>query len=663
ADARQAHQRFRPGPQGRAVIWQLKDVPWGKPKSGSTGSWQASEKADEKPWAVLPHAFPVRWASWSPDGRFVVTASADDDSSEGEILLWDVGKSDESSRDDSRNPIRLDDTGRGILTAFSLQPGALQYYIVAVVERDRKRQGVKIWKLENGVLASDGNGSRGVGPALVSDWEIAGNVNWLEFRPAAERRTPIFGDRVSAEFAIAGVRDNGSGFAQMYDASATSTAAVSRAVTVETNLAEPGVLAAWPHAAAVSYAAFSPDGRRFATASQNQIRVFDLEDWNSEPLWMREHRDNVLHIVFSPDSQLVVSSSRDNTAQVWRAANGAWQNILRHDRWIYWSQFSPDGRYVLTCGRDQVAKVWDISDVGTAVPVAPPLNHAGAVQQAYFSLDGAYVLTRSWSLLRLWSLATDNPPSSIFRSDMVVKATDHSENGRCIAMISQDDDGRRWQVQARDLQENCDFQADLPHAMDSVWIGDDGRFFLVAGRGDDDGQISARVYTLGTDTKSTELKFPAESTRHAIKLARFVQIGERPVLITAGCFAQGTDTTQAGDDLRIKRDTECVVRFWDAESGRMLSEDTHPAWGEARFLAISRDGRHVALATAYEDPPNYMGKVLLWTIRTGSGDPQLKAVVHPIEQEEGSAIHAAFNHDASRLLTTSNADKDCVILW
>jgi WD40 repeat protein len=65
--------------------------------------------------------------------------------------------------------------------------------------------------------------------------------------------------------------------------------------------------------------AFSPDGKRIATASQDQtIKIWDAED-GREVLTLRGHAHVVNCVAFSPDGHRLASGSIDTTARVWDA--------------------------------------------------------------------------------------------------------------------------------------------------------------------------------------------------------------------------------------------------------------------------------------------------------------------------------------------------------
>ncbi|MFZ4768473.1 MAG: WD40 repeat domain-containing protein, partial [Roseimicrobium sp.] len=112
--------------------------------------------------------------------------------------------------------------------------------------------------------------------------------------------------------------------------------------------------------APIRLAAFSPDGTRAFTATEDDIlRIWDLTSGSQVGVGM-QHRSHITSASYSPDGTLLVTSSGDGSVRVWDA-NAATLKLppLQHGSLVFCARFSPDGRFIVTASMDNTARVWD----------------------------------------------------------------------------------------------------------------------------------------------------------------------------------------------------------------------------------------------------------------------------------------------------------------
>jgi TolB-like protein len=107
------------------------------------------------------------------------------------------------------------------------------------------------------------------------------------------------------------------------------------------------------HADIVLNAAFSPDGRRIATASSDSNgRIWDAAT-GQEIAALQGHADRVLSVAFSSDGRRIVTASDDNSARIWDAKTGQQVAALQgHTSPVWTATFSPDGQRIVTASPD-----------------------------------------------------------------------------------------------------------------------------------------------------------------------------------------------------------------------------------------------------------------------------------------------------------------------
>lgn len=249
----------------------------------------------------------VKSASFSQDGRFVVTASAADNTA----IIWDASTGVPlyplHGNDNHRPP--NDENQDGINCAAFSRDGKS----VATANRDGK---VQIW---------DGYGNR-----LFPLIGHTRDVNSVAFSSDGK---------------------------YLVSASLDNTAIVWDLAT-QKKLFKP-----FGRNTEINTAVFSPDGAQVLTANRDKTaRMWDAH--TGQLLFeLRGHGDKVYSAVFSPNGEEVVTSSADKTARVWDAHTGQLLFELHGTLKVVMSAaFSPDGNYIATAGADGIAWVY-ICDV------------------------------------------------------------------------------------------------------------------------------------------------------------------------------------------------------------------------------------------------------------------------------------------------------------
>ncbi|KAF9266845.1 WD40 repeat-like protein [Marasmius fiardii PR-910] len=112
---------------------------------------------------------------------------------------------------------------------------------------------------------------------------------------------------------------------------------------------------------AVRGISFSPDDRRFATASDDRtVRIWAFEESRVESV-LDGHGWDVKCVQWHPTKGLIVSGSKDNQIKFWDPRSGTILTTLhQHKNTIQALAWSPNGNFVASASRDQTVRVFDI---------------------------------------------------------------------------------------------------------------------------------------------------------------------------------------------------------------------------------------------------------------------------------------------------------------
>jgi WD40 repeat protein/tRNA A-37 threonylcarbamoyl transferase component Bud32 len=388
--------------------------------------------------------------------------------------------------------------------------------------------------------------------------------------------------------------------------------------------------------------AFSPDGKRIASGSQDgTLKVWDATS-GEETLMLQGHTGSVLSVVFSPDGERIASGSQDGTLNIWDATSGRETLALKaHANGVESVAFSPDGGRIASGGEDKTVKV---SDATSGRETLTLQGHTGSVLSVAFSPDGKRIASGSKDrTLRIWDATSGREMLTFQGHTGQVHSVAFSPDGKRIASGG-DDTVKVWD--ATSGQETLTLKGHT-HQVYSVAFSPDGK--RIASGGDS----TVKVW----DPIGAQETLTLKCCVNAVHSVSFNPDGNR---IVSGSMdgrlkvwdaASGQETlalapdsvhsvTFSPDGKRIASGGEDgVLKVRDAASGRemlTLKGHTHVVTS----LAFSSDGKRIASGS--ED-----GTLKVWDATSGQEAFTLKG-------HAGTVSSVAFSPDGKRIASSSS---------
>ena len=169
----------------------------------------------------------------------------------------------------------------------------------------------------------------------------------------------------------------------------------------------------------VTNARFSPDGKHLVTVTsgdgiRNKAILWELVDVQSQEnhtiqTWQEnaiiEHSKFVNNVHFSSDGKHLVTASFDGTVKIYGLEGGTWQEkaTIRHSGPVANASFSRDGKLLATASYDGVTKIFGL--VGGKWQKIVTIGHSEAVRNASFGPDDYQLVTACCdNTVKIWML-------------------------------------------------------------------------------------------------------------------------------------------------------------------------------------------------------------------------------------------------------------------
>ena len=196
------------------------------------------------------------------------------------------------------------------------------------------------------------------------------------------------------------------------------------------------------HQEPVNAVAIHPTQSLMASAGET-IRLWDLQG-NPVGLPIEGHEETINTVAFTPDGQRLISGSDDRTIRIWDLqGNPVGHPIEGHTDDVNAIAFSPDGQRFVSTSRDQTLRLWDID----GSPMAGPFNgHLSDVVDVAWSLDGQYIVSASRDqTLRLWDLQGEPIGNPLTGHNATASTILFSRDGQWLISANSDGFLRRWE--------------------------------------------------------------------------------------------------------------------------------------------------------------------------------------------------------------------------
>ncbi|MFB2770574.1 CHAT domain-containing protein [Pelatocladus sp. BLCC-F211] len=398
---------------------------------------------------------------------------------------------------------------------------------------------------------------------------------------------------------------------------------------------------------------FSPDGQILASTSWDKT----VKLWNVTTgqviKTLTEHTGEVTNVSFSNDGKILASASGDKTIKLWNVATGeVVKTLTGHTSWVWGVSFSPDGKILASASGDKTIKIWDVT---TGQVIKTLKGHTFEVQGVIFSPNGEILASASEDkTVKLWDVTTGKEINTLKGHNSQVLSVSFSNDGKILASASEDKTVKLW-----DVTTGKEIKTLTGH---SSWVYDvsfspNGQILASASSdktvklwdvttGQEIKTLKGHTDELNGVTFSPNGQILASASRdQTAKLWDLTTVREVKTLKKHDSQVWGLTFSNDGKMI-ASASGDKTIKFWDVTTAKEVKTLKGHS-GEVTSVSFFNDGK--MLASASEDKT-----IKLWNVITGQ---EIKTLIGHTSQVRG----VSFSNDR-KILASASSDKT-VKLW
>ena len=406
------------------------------------------------------------------------------------------------------------------------------------------------------------------------------------------------------------------------------------------------------HSSWINSMSISPNGSKLLTSDGATIRIWDLN--TGELLVNFECRifcsfydwSHTSKATFSPDGEIILTASDENSAHLWDASTGRLINTLNgHLDELMGAAFSSNGDRILTYSRDNTARVWS-AESGVLLNT---LTANGTIYSGIFiASDSRLITTSEDGALRIWSSANGLLLQELKGSAKWVHVCTFSPNGKFLATASYDEPFTRlWNIQTGCFTQKYDTKS---RHVDRIDFSENGDYLVTASR-----NKSARIFEVAsgketqvlTDDNDGVVSVAFSPDRNCVltcldssAVMWDIKTGRKKFHLSGHRAKVNSAVFNLNGDKIVTSSEDDTAILWDALSAKkLLTLEGHSA--NVSWAAFSPFGERI-LTSSWDST------LRIWDGVNGSLLFQFKS--------HDSILSANYSHDGKEILIVSGSD-------